>query len=52
MNLMATPKSKVLYVVNTARGQVLYLGSELGQRRPGLWKRLKQLAGGSQAAAS
>jgi hypothetical protein len=48
MNLKATPKCKVLYVVNTARGQALYLGP----RRPSLWERLKQLAGGSQAAAS
>jgi hypothetical protein len=52
MNLKATPKCKVLYVVNTARGQALYLGSDLGPRRPSLWERLKQLAGGSQAAAS
>jgi hypothetical protein len=52
MNLKATPKSKVLYVVNPARGQALYLGSDLGPRRPSLWERLKQLAGGSQAAAS
>ncbi len=50
MGLKATPKSKVLYVVNTARGQALYLESDLGQRRPGIWERLKQLAGGSQAA--
>ena len=52
MNLKATPKSKVLYVVNTTRGQALYLGSDLAPRRPGLWERLKQLAGGSQGAAS
>ncbi len=51
MGLKATPKSKVLYVVNTARGQALYLGSDIGQRRRSLWERLKQLAGGSQAAA-
>jgi hypothetical protein len=50
MNLKATPKSKVLYVVNTTRGQALYLESDLGPRRPGLWERLKQLAAGSQAA--
>ena len=52
MNLKATPKSKVLYVVNTARGQVLYLESDLQPRRPSRWERLKHLAGGSQAAAS
>ena len=52
MSLKATPRSKVLYVVNTARGQALYLGSDIGQRRRSLWERLKQLAGGSQAASS
>ena len=52
MSLKATPKSKVLYVVNTARGQVLYLESDLQPRRPSRWERLKHLAGGSQAAAS
>jgi hypothetical protein len=52
MNLKATPKSKVLYVVNTARGQALYPESDLGPRRPSLWERLKQLVGGSRAAAS
>jgi hypothetical protein len=50
MDLKATPKSKVLYVVNTTRGQALYLGSDLGPRRPSLWGRLKHLAAGSQAA--
>ena len=52
MTLKATPKSKVLYVVNTTRGQVLYLESDLGPRRPSLWERLKQLAGGSQGTAA
>ena len=52
MNLKATPKSKVLYVVNTARGQALYLGGDLQPRRPSRWERLKHLAGGSQAAAA
>ena len=51
MSPKATPKSKVLYVVNTARGQALYLGSDIGQGRRSLWERLKQLVGGSQAAA-
>jgi hypothetical protein len=51
MNLKATPKSKVLYVVNTTRGQALYVGSDLRPRRPSRWERLKHLAAGSQAAA-
>jgi hypothetical protein len=52
MTLKATPKSKVLYVVNTTRGQALYLESDLGPQRPSLWERLKQLAGGSQGPAA
>jgi hypothetical protein len=48
--MKATPKSKVLYVVNTTRGQALYLESDLRPRRPSLWERLKQLAGGSPGA--
>jgi hypothetical protein len=52
MNPKATPKSNVLYVVNTTRGQALYLGSDLAPRRPSLWERLKQLAGGAQGAAA
>jgi hypothetical protein len=52
MNLKATPKSKVLYVVNTTRGQALYLGTDLRPRRPSRWERLKHLAAGSQGAAA
>lgn len=52
MSLKATPKSKVLYVVHTTRGQALYLGSDLQPRRPSRWERLKYLPGGSQAAAA
>jgi len=64
MNLKATPKSQVLYVVNTASsGQALYLASDIPSgltidqyrrsraRRPNRWERLKRLAGGAQAAA-
>jgi hypothetical protein len=50
MNLKATPKSQVLYVVSTARGQALYLESDIRPRRPSRWERLKHLAGGAQAA--
>jgi hypothetical protein len=47
------PKSRVLYVVNTARdGQLLYLESDIRPRRPSRWERLKQLAGGAQAATA
>jgi hypothetical protein len=52
MKLKATPKSKVLYLVNTARGQALYLESDLRARRPSRWERLKHLAGGAQAAGA
>ena len=52
MKLKATPKSKVLYIVSTARGQALYLESDLRARRPSRWERLKHLAGGAQAAGA
>jgi hypothetical protein len=48
----ATPKSQVLYVVNTAKGQALYLESDIRPRRPSRWARLKHLAGGAQAATA
>jgi hypothetical protein len=52
VNLNATPKSGVLYVVNTAGGQVLFRESEIQPRRKNRWERLKQLAGGVQAASA
>jgi hypothetical protein len=52
MNLKATPKSQVLYVVNTTKGQVLYLESDIRPKRPSRWERLKRLAGGAQGAAA
>ena len=64
MNPKATPKSQVLYVVDTAKGQSLYLESDIPfgvtidqyrrsrARRPNRWERLKRLAGGAQAAAA
>ena len=64
MNRKATPKSQVLYVVNTAKGQSLYLESDIPSgvtideyrrsrpRRTNRWERLKRLAGGAQAASA
>jgi hypothetical protein len=52
MKLKATPKSKFLYVVNTARGQALYLERDIRPRRPSRWERLKHLAGGAQVAGA
>jgi hypothetical protein len=52
MKLKATPKSKFLYVVNTARGQALYLERDIRPRRASRWERLKHLAGGAQAASA
>ena len=48
MNLKATRKSQLLYVVNTAGGQVLYRERDIRPRRQNRWERLKQLAGGAQ----
>jgi hypothetical protein len=48
MNLKATRKSQLLYVVNTAGGQVLYRERDIRPRRQSRWERLKQLAGGAQ----
>jgi hypothetical protein len=53
MNLKATRKSQILYVVNTvAGGQVLYRERDITPRRPSRWERLKRLAGGAQAAGA
>jgi hypothetical protein len=52
MKLKATPKTQVLYVVNTTRGQVLYRERDIRPQRPSRWERLKRLAGGAQGAAA
>jgi hypothetical protein len=53
MNLNATPNSQVFYIETSIRpGLTVDQYRRTRPRRPNRWERLKQLAGGAQAATA